>query len=331
MDKENLEEMRSDVISFVTGCAEAIINSKEFKYSEASKRRWENPEFRCKLIVKHIVRCQTPEWRYDFLNIVSPAAFTPESIQKAIESRKSYNDTEKGIEDRVNQSIRMKEFLKTEKGQEWINKFSFKNPDQLHLAQVAFKNPDVLQKRSLSHKAFCQTEKGKDQIKKAKEASLTPESIEKAKQSRSRRGKYRYRRAAPTSIFKGVRWRLELQLWVATVKSKHVGFYKEEIDAARAYNVEALQILGEDTYLNPIPSLYDGKPINKHTHAIGPSGYRGVSWSKRGKNWRASIRAGTKVINLGGFVNKMDAVKAWNTASLKYRGPGSYQNPIPES
>lgn len=49
------------------------------------------------------------------------------------------------------------------------------------------------------------------------------------------------------------------------------------------------------------------------------SGYKGVSWNKGNKKWRAYIAA-EKQIHLGFFVKKEEAAKAYNQAARKYHG-----------
>lgn len=55
--------------------------------------------------------------------------------------------------------------------------------------------------------------------------------------------------------------------------------------------------------------------INNKPHS---SIYKGVSWTKLNKKWRASIRINKKYISLGLFINEVDAAKAYNIASEKY-------------
>ena len=58
---------------------------------------------------------------------------------------------------------------------------------------------------------------------------------------------------------------------------------------------------------------------NKHT-GYGTSQYKGVSWHKRDKVWRADIRINGKRISLGSFKNETDAANAYNDACLKHFG-----------
>lgn len=59
-----------------------------------------------------------------------------------------------------------------------------------------------------------------------------------------------------TSIFKGVSWHKGTMRWRATItknrKQTHLGFYDNEKDAAKAYNLKAIEIYGEFAFLNII-------------------------------------------------------------------------------
>lgn len=59
-----------------------------------------------------------------------------------------------------------------------------------------------------------------------------------------------------TSKFKGVFWYKHLQRWRVRLcidrKSKHIGYFDDEVEAAKAYNVAALNIYGEYAKLNLI-------------------------------------------------------------------------------
>ena len=57
-----------------------------------------------------------------------------------------------------------------------------------------------------------------------------------------------------------------------------------------------------------------GKQINN------TSGFKGVSWRKQKKRWRASISLNKKQIHLGYFSNKEEASKVYKKACDKYHG-----------
>lgn len=56
--------------------------------------------------------------------------------------------------------------------------------------------------------------------------------------------------------------------------------------------------------------------------------YRGVSFLKMTKQWRAGIEVDGRSINLGNFVSEEDAALAYNRAAKKYFGASAYQNQI---
>lgn len=59
---------------------------------------------------------------------------------------------------------------------------------------------------------------------------------------------------------------------------------------------------------------------NHKLFASNSSGVTGVSWHSRDKNWSAYITFENKMIHLGSFQNKEDAIKARQEAELKYFG-----------
>mgnify|MGYP003392956036 CR=1 FL=1 len=61
------------------------------------------------------------------------------------------------------------------------------------------------------------------------------------------------------------------------------------------------------------------------------SGYKGVIWNKRNKNWRARIGLEGKMFDLGSYKNKEDAAKAYNDGAIKYYGEYANLNIIKDS
>lgn len=57
-----------------------------------------------------------------------------------------------------------------------------------------------------------------------------------------------------SSQYKGVSWRKKSKKWTAQIqinkKLKHLGYFTEELEAAKAYDTAALQAWGEFAYLN---------------------------------------------------------------------------------
>ena len=58
------------------------------------------------------------------------------------------------------------------------------------------------------------------------------------------------------------------------------------------------------------------------------SNYRGVSYSKFDKRWRAAIQVGGRSINLGHFKTEAQAALAYNSAAKKHFGANAYQNQV---
>ncbi len=59
--------------------------------------------------------------------------------------------------------------------------------------------------------------------------------------------------------------------------------------------------------------------------------FKGVSFSKTDKKWKAGIEVNGKAINLGHFLQEKDAALAYNVAAKKYFGDIAYQNQISRS
>ena len=68
-------------------------------------------------------------------------------------------------------------------------------------------------------------------------------------------------------------------------------------------------------------------PLPKHRQGA-TSSYRGVSFQKANKKWRAGIQVNGKAINLGDFSSENKAALAYNKAAKKYFGDIAYQNSI---
>jgi hypothetical protein len=55
-----------------------------------------------------------------------------------------------------------------------------------------------------------------------------------------------------SSRFKGVCWNKETKKWTARCKGIHLGCFKDEKEAAKAYNNKAIELYGEFAYLNKL-------------------------------------------------------------------------------
>ena len=64
----------------------------------------------------------------------------------------------------------------------------------------------------------------------------------------------------------------------------------------------------------------------RRTNTSSP--YKGVSYLKAKKKWRAGIEVNGLAINLGDFIEEFDAALAYNVAARKHFGDIAYQNQI---
>lgn len=143
-----------------------------------------------------------------------------------------------------------------------------------------------------------------------------------------------------TSTFKGVNWHKKSGKWQARVKFErkiyHLGLYDNEMDAAHAYNLFAVEKFGEYALLNPIPEgwVITTKNISKHDiqksmgkRIVGASSqYKGVS--KKGDKWIARIKLEGKLKYIGTYKTEKEAGLAYNARAKEAWGDMAYQNVI---
>lgn len=116
-----------------------------------------------------------------------------------------------------------------------------------------------------------------------------------------------------TGAYKGVRrhrrsWQAQLMI---NEKAVPVGFFATEAEAAKAYNIAAVNHFGEFALVNEQPELADIVPRRLHRGHHGKSGIRGVTWHNSGK-WRAYRTVNRKQVHIGLFDDKHDAERAVN-------------------
>jgi len=68
--------------------------------------------------------------------------------------------------------------------------------------------------------------------------------------------------------------------------------------------------------------------IKKRIQTNNTSGLRGVSWAKDRNKWRAQLSLNKKLIRLGSFNTKEEAVLAYNEAAIKYFGAFAQLNSL---
>lgn len=130
-----------------------------------------------------------------------------------------------------------------------------------------------------------------------------------------------------TSGYKGVT-KSKNGFWEAYIKrdSKRLGLgtYSTAQDAGVAYNKAALLSFGKFAYFNNIKGWGDKTPIRRTKSAtpskINKSGTVGVGRAFNYDRWLAKIIIDKKVIQLGSFKQKHEAIKARRDAELEHLG-----------
>lgn len=141
------------------------------------------------------------------------------------------------------------------------------------------------------------------------------------------------KRQACTSKYKGVYWNKSYGEWQARIKRRHLGFFKDEGDAALAYNQAAAAEFGEFAHLNEVTesagigrSLWN--PHGTRKRANCSSRYKGVSWCKRLGKWECYITVRGKRRDLGRFDSEEAAALAYNRAASEALGEAAVLNEV---
>lgn len=136
------------------------------------------------------------------------------------------------------------------------------------------------------------------------------------------------------SSYRGVFWNNQSKVWIASItvngRKKHLGCFDSEMEAAQAYDREALKLKGALATVNFSDSAErlkaeqsSGIVIETTRHvrkrAEKTSKFRGVCWNKYNQSWKACIKVNGKNKHLGYFTNEIDAAKAYDKVSLQHR------------
>ena len=131
-----------------------------------------------------------------------------------------------------------------------------------------------------------------------------------------------------TSKFKGVSWCARAKMWIARIHYKsrgyHLGYFSDEVEAAKAYDQAALNIFGEFAFINfhnikYKKTKFDFKRI-KGKRRNSTSKYRGVHWSNSKNKWIATIVKYGKLTWIGGFNSEVEAAKAYDNYAKQLFG-----------
>jgi hypothetical protein len=130
------------------------------------------------------------------------------------------------------------------------------------------------------------------------------------------------------SKHKGV-YKLPNGSWASKIKvgekAHNLGTYKSEIDAAKAYNVAALKLVGECAWLNDVDHTGFVLSIKETS-----SRYRGVSFVKHSKKWAAHVSVNKRKVCLGHFEDEHDAARMYNFWANDVYGNSARLNVIKE-
>ena len=120
-----------------------------------------------------------------------------------------------------------------------------------------------------------------------------------------------------SSRFRGVSWVKREQKWTAQVtidgKTKHIGSYDDETEAARAYDATVrAQSLDKPLNFPDDLSTAPGVYVPKKKKRVASSRFRGVSWDKTNQKWTATIKIDGKSKTIGSYDDETEAARAYD-------------------
>mmetsp|Transcript_5780 Transcript_5780/g.7593 ORF Transcript_5780/g.7593 Transcript_5780/m.7593 type:complete len:391 (+) Transcript_5780:208-1380(+) len=142
-------------------------------------------------------------------------------------------------------------------------------------------------------------------------------------------------KAEKKSKYRGVFWHSRGRAWVASImvngKSSHLGYFDDEIEAAFAYDKEAIRLKGPTAIVNFSDNTarihlqnnrLNSKNTSRHSkkRAERTSEYRGVCWNKCNSSWKSCIKIKGKNTHIGYFDDEVDAAKAYDFKAIQVRG-----------
>jgi len=132
------------------------------------------------------------------------------------------------------------------------------------------------------------------------------------------------------SKFVGVSWDRSTKKWrsqkLVDGKVKFLGFYEDEVEAARAFDVAAGPLGRQVNF----PGRGQKKAVKQGAHGI-VSKFTGVHWHVAKKKWEAGIAVDGQKKHLGAFEDEEEAARVFDEAAgllgrpVNFPGPGQKQ------
>ena len=148
-------------------------------------------------------------------------------------------------------------------------------------------------------------------------------------------GNFNVRQRGKTSQYRGVSWNKVSGKWKAHIDYNscrhHLGYFKDETEAALAYDRAARDQYGDSAVTNfdkdgNLCALRSRTGASANAPPNGRSQYRGVSWHKAAAKWHAYICYGGKTRHLGYFDEEDAAAHAYDFAAREHHGDAAVTN-----
>lgn len=108
-----------------------------------------------------------------------------------------------------------------------------------------------------------------------------------------------------------------------------VCMHRQVMDAPFGYEVDHINHDKLDNRRENLRICTRGQNVHNYVVMVSnTSGYKGVHWHKVANKWQARIRINYTRINLGLFINKDDAARAYNEAAIRLHGEFAVLNKL---